>query len=170
VADYTRKGFVDGRVVRLPTVCVRPGRPNAAASSFVSGIIREPLHGERAACPVDPGLELWLTSPRAAVQNLAHAAALDAEALGARRTLNLPGITVSVAQMLAVLERVGGAEARRRVVFERNPAVERIVSSWPARFDVARTLGLGFARDGGFDDLVQGFLAEEARASGVRPA
>jgi nucleoside-diphosphate-sugar epimerase len=167
VADFSRRGFVDGRVVRLPTVCVRPGKPNAAASSFVSGIIREPLHGQEAVCPVDAGLELWLSSPRAAVANLAHAAALDPGALGPQRILNAPGITVTVAAMLEALERVAGPGARGRVRFREDPAVSRIVSGWPARFDVGRALGLGFTRDGGFEALVREFLADEA-AGGSR--
>jgi nucleoside-diphosphate-sugar epimerase len=161
VADYSRRGFVDGRVMRLPTVCVRPGKPNAAASSFVSGIIREPLHGENAMCPVGPGQELWLSSPRAAVANLVHGASLRAEAMGLQRIVNVPGITVTVAEMIAVLERVAGAEVSRRVSFGEAPAVQRIVSSWPARFDVSRAMTLGFVRDADFETLIRGFLADE---------
>ncbi len=162
VADFSRKGFVDGRTVRLPTVCVRPGKPNAAASSFVSGIIREPLNGERAVCPVDRDLELWLTSPATAVRNLVRAAKVEASILPAYRAVNLPGITVSVAEMLSVLERVGGAEAARRVSFEENPAVRAIVDGWPARFDVSRALAMGFTADPGFDALARAYLAERA--------
>jgi len=164
VSDFSRKGFVDGRVARLPTVCVRPGLPNAAASSFVSGIIREPLNGQEAVCPVGSDLELWLTSPRCAVSNLALAAMLPTEAVASRRILNLPGITVSVGGMLAALEKEGGAEARGRVVFREDPAVRRIVSSWPARFDTGRALGLGFQQDAGFESLVRDFIADRAAA------
>jgi nucleoside-diphosphate-sugar epimerase len=162
VSDYSRKGFVDGRVTRLPTVCVRPGRPNAAASSFVSGIIREPLNGLESVCPVDASLELWLSSPRAAVANLAHAAWLPAASLGERRVVNLPGITVTVREMIAVLGRLGGREAAGRVRFAQDPAVDRIVSSWPSRFDVSRAIGLGFVRDPGFESLVRDFIADNA--------
>jgi nucleoside-diphosphate-sugar epimerase len=162
VADYSRKGFVDGRVLRLPTVCVRPGRPNAAASSFVSSIIREPIHGEPSVCPVGRELELWLSSPRTAVANLAHGASLGGEALGSQRIINLPGITVSVAEMLASLARVAGPQAAARVSFVEEPVAKRIVSSWPARFDVGRALALGFSRDLAFDDLVRDFMADEA--------
>jgi len=167
VADYSRKGYVDGRVARLPTVCVRQGMPNAAASSFVSGIVREPLHGREAVCPVGTALELWLSSPRAAAANLLHAAWLPPEALGALRIINLPGITVSVAEMIATLERVAGREASARIVFREDPAVSRIVSTWPARFDVRRAISLGFVRDSGFESLVRDFIADEA-AEGAR--
>jgi nucleoside-diphosphate-sugar epimerase len=165
VCDYSRRGFVDGRVMRLPTVCIRPGKPNAAASSFVSGIVREPLHGERAVCPVGPGQELWLSSPAAAVANLVHGASLDARALGPRRIINLPGITVTVAEMIAALGRVAGKEAAARIDFGDVPAVQRIVSSWPSRFDVGRALALGFRRDADFESFIRGFIAgEEAEA------
>jgi nucleoside-diphosphate-sugar epimerase len=164
VADYSRKGFVDGRVARLPTVCVRPGRPNAAASSFVSGIIREPLSGQESVCPVGTALELWLSSPRAAVANLAHAAWLVPGSLGERRTVNLPGITVTVAEMISALERLAGPEAAGRIRFREDPAISRIVSSWPARFDVGRAVGLGFVRDPGFESLVRDFVADQAAA------
>jgi nucleoside-diphosphate-sugar epimerase len=170
VADYSRRQFVDGRVLRLPTVCVRPGRPNAAASSFVSGIIREPLRGEEAVCPVPAGQELWLSSPLAAVANLAHAAFLPPEALGSRRIVNAPGITVSVAQMIAALGAVAGPQAAARVTFGENPSVRRIVSSWPARFDVGRAVALGFVRDSSFEALVRGFLDDEEAARRVRGA
>ncbi len=168
VADFSRRGFVDGRVMRLPTVCVRPGKPNAAASSFVSGIIREPLRGENAMCPVEPGQELWLSSPDTAVANLVHGAFLETGALGAQRVINLPGITVTVAEMLTALERIAGADVARRVSFGEAPTVRRIVSSWPAQFDISRALALGFRRDPDFDALIHGFLADEASAKGVR--
>jgi nucleoside-diphosphate-sugar epimerase len=168
VADYSRRGFVDGRVIRLPTVCVRPGKPNAAASSFVSGIIREPLRGEKAMCPVERGQELWLSSPGAAVANLAHAASLMAETLGTQRIINAPGITVTVAGMIAALERVAGPEVAGRVSFGDAPAVRRIVSSWPARFDVSRAIALGFRLDGDFEGIIRAFLADEETAGSLR--
>ncbi len=170
VADYTRKGFIDGRVARLPTVCVRPGLPNGAASSFISGIIREPLRGENAECPVGRDLELWVSSPRTAVANLIHGALMDAQALGPRRIVNLPGITVTVSEMIAAVARVGGTAASARIVFREDPVVKRIVSSWPARFDVARALALGFGRDPGFESLVREFLEDEVAEKAVRRA
>jgi nucleoside-diphosphate-sugar epimerase len=168
VADYTRRGFIDGRMMRLPTVCVRPGKPNAAASSFVSGIIREPLRGENAVCPVGREQELWLSSPHAAVANLIHGASLEAGALGSRPTVNLPGITVTVGEMIASLERVAGAAVSDRISFGEVPAARSIVSSWPTRFDVARALGLGFVRDTGFEALIRGFVEDEAAAAGLK--
>jgi nucleoside-diphosphate-sugar epimerase len=159
VCDFSRKGFVDGRVLRLPTVCVRPGRPNAAASSFVSSIIREPLNGEPANCPVGRDLELWLTSPKAVVENLVHGARLPGEVLGDGRIVNLPGITVTVAEMIDALARVAGQGAAGRITFNGDEAVRRIVASWPAHFDVTRALGLGFTRDKGFVSLVEDYLA-----------
>jgi len=167
VSDYSRRGYVDGRVLRLPTVCVRPGRPNAAASSFVSGIIREPLHGENAVCPVDRGLELWLSSPRAAVSNLVHGGSLPPEALGTQRTINLPGITVTVDRMIASLAAVAGPGAAARIEFREDPAACRIVSSWPSRFDVRRALALGFTGDTEFGALVRDFMADEAAEKAV---
>jgi D-erythronate 2-dehydrogenase len=168
VADFSRKGFVDGRVLRLPTVCVRPGRPNAATSSFVSSIIREPIRGEGASCPVGRGLELWLSSPRSAVANLARGAMIPAEALGPSRIVNLPGITVSVADMIDSLSRVAGPEAAARVAFREDPVAARIVSGWPARFDVARAAALGFVQDEAFDDLVREFIADEVASAPLR--
>jgi nucleoside-diphosphate-sugar epimerase len=161
VGDYSRRDFVDGRVLRLPTVCVRPGSPNAAASSFVSGIIREPLRGQRSVCPVGRALELWISSPLVAVENLIHGAWLPPDALGHERIINLPGITVTVEEMIATLERVAGREVASRIAFGRDPAVERIVGSWPARFDVARALALGFSRDPDFEDLIRILMSED---------
>ena len=168
IADYSRRGFVDGRVIRLPTICVRPGKPNSATSSFVSGIIREPLAGLPAVCPVSPDLELWLSSPRTAVRNLAHGGRIDAQALGSGRILNVPGISVTVAEMIGSLRRMAGDEVAARITFAEDPFIRRIVSSWPARFDVSRALGLGFVGDASFEDLIAQFTAHLAaeRAAG----
>jgi nucleoside-diphosphate-sugar epimerase len=163
VCDFSRRGFVDGRVLRLPTVCVRPGRPNAAASSFVSSIIREPLNGEPANCPVGRELELWLTSPKAVVANLVRGAGLPGDALGEGRIVNLPGVTVTVGEMIESLARVSGHEAAGRITFNSDEKVRRIVASWPARFDVARALALGFTRDNGFASLIEDYLSTEGR-------
>ncbi|WP_345263112.1 D-erythronate dehydrogenase [Nibrella viscosa] len=161
VNDYARKGFVDGRVVRLPTICVRPGRPNQAASSFVSSIIREPLNGEPAVCPVSPALPLWLSSPDTVVQNLIHAARLPATYLGDWRTINLPGIQVTVQQMLDALGRLTDADTLGRVRFEPNEAINRIVSSWPGAIDNRRALSLGFQADHRFDEFIRQYMASD---------
>ncbi len=161
VNDYSRKGFVDGRVARLPTVCVRPGRPNKAASSFVSSIIREPLQGEMAVCPVTTDLALWLSTPDTVVQNLLHAGRLDAEALGSWRTLNLPGIGITVQQMLDALQHHSDAATLARVRFEPDDAIHRIVSSWPGRIDTTRALQLGFGVDHSFDEFIQQFISHD---------
>jgi nucleoside-diphosphate-sugar epimerase len=166
VVDYTRKGFIDGRVARLPTVCVRPGLPNSATSSFVSGIIREPLNGKDAVCPVGTGFELWLSSPRVVVANLVRAAFLDSGLLGNQRILNVPGITVAVSEMITALRNVGGKEAVARIQFRDDPVARRVVSSWPARFDVSRALGLGFSADTDFETLVRDYVADRSRAGG----
>lgn len=157
VNDYSRRKLVDGRVVRLPTICIRPGRPNQAASSFVSGIIREPLNGESAICPVSPQLGLWLSSPDTVIRNILHAAALDGDAFGHWRTVNLPGIGVTVQQMLDSLERLAGKETLDRVRFETDPVIHRIVSSWPSAIDNTRALQMGFKADVDFDDFIRQF-------------
>ncbi|MBZ5875025.1 D-erythronate dehydrogenase [Chromohalobacter israelensis] len=157
VNDYSRRGFIDGRVCRLPTIVARPGKPNQAASSFASSIIREPLAGQRAVCPVDPDLPLWLSSPRAVVGNLRHALQLDDAALGEWRTLNLPGITVTVTQLLDALERQAGAETRGLVDFTPDAAIDKIVASWPGGLDIARPLSLGFQADTDVDAVIRAY-------------
>ncbi|WP_110693648.1 D-erythronate dehydrogenase [Salinicola halophyticus] len=161
VNDYSRRGFVDGRVCRLPTIVVRPGKPNQAASSFASSIIREPLAGVEAICPVDAGLPLWLSSPRAVVANLVHALSLEGEALGDWRTLNLPGITVTVNEMLDALERQAGTAVRDLVRFEPDAGIDAIVASWPGGLETERPLGLGFRADSDFDAIIQAYLEDE---------
>ena len=158
VNDYARKNFVDGRVLRLPTICVRPGRPNLAASSFVSSIIREPLNGEPAICPVSPDLTLWLSSPATIIDNILKAATLDGAAFGDWRTVNLPGIGVTVQQMLDSLERLTDRETVNRVQFRPDPAIDAIVSSWPGTIDNTRALGLGFRVDTSFDQFITQYL------------
>lgn len=159
--EYSRRGFVDGLVLRLPTISVRPGLPNRAASSFASGIIREPLAGVPSICPVDPATCLWLMSPRRAIGALQRAAVLDADAIAARRVINLPGITVTVAQMLDVLSELGGAGARALVTFDRDAAVERIVASWPRCWDDGVARSLGFAADVDLREIVQSFIDDD---------
>lgn len=163
VNDYSRKGFVDGRVCRLPTISVRPGKPNSAASSFASGILREPLNGEASNCPVPLSTRMWLSSPDAAVKNLVHAIAVDGEKIGQWRTMNLPGICVTVGEMLDSLERVGGPAARALVTQEPEQRVIDIVCSWPGDFEVSRPLALGFVRDADFDSAVRQYKDEFVR-------
>jgi nucleoside-diphosphate-sugar epimerase len=163
--DYSRRGFVDGRALRMPTVAVRSGAPNKAASGFASSIIREPLAGEETVCPVPPETAMWLMSPAKAVENLVHGHELEAERLGPSRIVNMPGISVTVREMVAALERVAGAAAARRVRWERDPAVVRIVSSWPGRFATPRADALGFRADASFEEIVRAHLADTAAAA-----
>ncbi|GAA5168818.1 D-erythronate dehydrogenase [Ornithinimicrobium tianjinense] len=160
VNEYSRKGFVDGRVLRLPTISVRPGRPNSAASSFASGILREPLNGQPSQVPVPLETRMWLSSPDVAVRNLVHALEVDGDQIGPWRTLNLPGITVTVSQMLESLERVGGQQARALVTEVPDQRINDIVGSWPGDFDVERPLALGFQRDETFDAVVTQYRNE----------
>lgn len=159
--DYSRKGFVDGLVLRLPTISVRPGKPNKAASSFASGIIREPLNGETSVCPVSPEVRLWLLSPRKVIECLIRGAELPAASLGNSRVINLPGISVTVGEMVAALERVAGSEAAQRIEWSHEPAVDRIVSSWPGAWDTRRAQALGFCGDASFDDIIHAYIADE---------
>lgn len=160
VNEYSRRGFIDGRAPRLPTVSVRPGPPNRATSSFASGIIREPLNGEIALCPVERDVVLWLSSPGVVVENLVHCLTLSESLLGDRRTLNLPGISVSIAEMIRALERVAGKAATQRIEFKPDPVARRIVSAWPGRFDVSRATQLGFTRDRDFESVIRAYAAE----------
>lgn len=155
VNDYTRKGFLDGRTVRLPTIVVRPGKPNRAASGFMSNILREPLNGEAAVCPVPPETAMWIASPERAVDALIRAMELPGSSWGSNRTLNAPGITVSVAQALDALERIAGRDCAARVRFEPDPAIGRIVTGWPVRFATVRAQALGFAGDTGIDAVIR---------------
>lgn len=159
VNDMSRKGFIDGRTLRLPTVVVRPGRPNKAASSFASGILREPLNGEPSVCPVRPDLALWIASPRAVVRAFQHALATPAEAWAPWRTLNLSGITVTVEEMAAALGRAGGDVGL--IDWTRDPAIEAIVETWPARFETARADALGFGRDDSIDTILRAFKEDD---------
>lgn len=160
LSDYTRRGFLRGRAIRLMTVCVRPGRPNAAASGFLSGIIREPLAGQRARCPVGPRTEVALASPASAISGLLCAATSGDRAWGDRTAVNLPALTVTVGEMAAALERVAGPEARALIDWLPDPAVAAIVTSWPARFRADRAARLGLVPDPDFDSIVAMHLAE----------
>jgi D-erythronate 2-dehydrogenase len=159
INDYTRKGFVDGRVLRLPTVTVRPGRPNAAASSFASGIIREPLNGEEAVCPVERSTRLWIASPETAVGCLIAGHDISSDALGSNRSVNVPGLSVSVQEMVDSLERIAGRDVAMRIRWERDPRIERIVGTWPGAWDTTRARALGFPGDTSFDAVIRAHMA-----------
>ena len=161
LSDYARRGFVDGRVVRLPTISVRPGKPNAAASSFASGIIREPLNGERAVCPVDGETRLWLLSPKSAIEALIAGCEIDRAALGNRPVVNLPGLSVSVNEMVAALREVAGEEAVARIDWQRDERVEKIVGSWPGAWDTKRAEQLGLKGDKTFADVIRAYIADK---------
>jgi nucleoside-diphosphate-sugar epimerase len=163
VGDCTRRGYIDGRAVRLPTIVVRPGKPNAAASSFASGIVREPLAGEEALCPVGPETRLWVMSPAQAVRNLIHAHETPSAAWGRQRAVSLPGLTVSVREMLDALRQVGGEAAVRRVRFQPDERIAKIVYGWPARFDAERAQALGFTADTDIESIVRVYAEDHAR-------
>lgn len=163
VTDYSRKGFIDGRALRMPTICVRPGVPNKAASSFASGIVREPLNDQPAVCPVAPETPMWVMSPRKAIEGLIHGHEIDGAALGATRTLNMPGLATSVREMVGALEKVAGASVASRIRWEPDPAVIRIVNSWPGSFDPARATALGFAADPDFESIVRAHIQDELK-------
>ena len=162
VLEASRRGIVDAIACRVPTVSVRPGRPNSAMSSFVSGIVREPLAGLESVCPVPIDTRLWVASPAVTTANLAHAGTVPAASLQGVRTINLPGICVTPAQLLDSLERAAGADVRRLVRIEPDARVSSIVGSWPGAFDVSRALRLGFSADGHADALVTQFIADHA--------
>ena len=165
ISDYSRKGFVDGRALRMPTICVRPGVPNKASSSFASSIVREPLAGKETICPVIPETRMWLMSPRRAIDNLLHGHALQESALSAVRVINMPGLSVTVREMVDALERFAGPTASRYIRWEPDPAVARIVNSWPGRFSTPRAAALGFKADASFDDIVRSHAADTAATS-----
>ena len=160
LADYTRKGFLRGRALRLASISVRPGRPNAAASGFMSGIIREPLAGQRATCPVDPDTEVALASPAKAIAGLRRAATASDQAWGGRSAVNLPALTVSIADMAAALTRAAGPEVSALIDWTPDPEIARIVASWPARVDADRAARLGLTPDPDFGSIIAMHLAE----------
>ena len=162
VADYTRKGFLDGRVARLMTVSVRPGRPNGAASSFLSGIVREPLAGVDSVCPVDPSTEVALASPATTIAGILTVAEATREAFGGRTALNLPALTVTVGEMIDALAQVAGSDVAARVRMVADPAIARIVGGWPARFECRRTSSLGLKPDASYADIIRQYLGTTA--------
>jgi D-erythronate 2-dehydrogenase len=161
LADYTRRGFLDAVGIRLPSIVVRPGRPNKAASGFFSSIIREPLNGEEAVLPVEDSVLHWHASPRAAVGFLIHAAGVDREKLGPRVNLTMPGVCCTVAEQIAALRRIAGDKVTARIRREPDPLVARIVAGWPSRFDPRRALALGFQAEASFDEIIRVHIADE---------
>jgi nucleoside-diphosphate-sugar epimerase len=161
VSDYSRKGFVDGISIRLPTICVRPGRPNKAASGFFSNIMREPLAGQEAVLPVSDGVMHWHASPRAAVGFMLHAAGIDLAKVGPRRALTMPGLAVTVGQQIAALGKVAGDKVVARIRREPDPFIEEIVAGWPRNFDPKRALALGFKADESFEAIIRAHIEDE---------
>jgi nucleoside-diphosphate-sugar epimerase len=164
VADFTRKGFIRGRNVRLMTVSVRPGRPNGAASSFLSGMIREPLAGQRAVCPVPPDTPVALASPARTVEGLVRALEAGTEAWGARTAINLPALTTTPQAMAAALAEVAGAAVASRIDWVPDPVIAAIVTRWPSRMDAARAAALGLCPDPDFESIVRDYLRENPDA------
>jgi nucleoside-diphosphate-sugar epimerase len=161
LADYSRRGFLDGIGIRLPTVVVRPGKPNKAASGFFSGIIREPLAGQEAVLPVAETVRHWFASPRAAVGFLLHAAAMDTGLLGHQRNLTMPGLAATVADEIAALERVAGSKASALIRREPDATIASIVAGWPQAFEAQRARDLGFVGDASFDDIIRIHIEDE---------
>ena len=170
LSDYSRRGFFDGVGLRLPTICVRPGKPNKAASGFFSGIIREPLAGQEAVLPVPESVRHWFASPRAAIGFLLHAAKIDTAQLGARRNLSMPGISATVGEQIAALRKVAGEKAARLIRREPDPTIMRIVEGWPRNFDPKRALALGFRADSSFEQIIRIHIEDELqKSSSPRP-
>lgn len=167
LSDYSRKGYLDGIGIRLPTICVRPGKPNKAASGFFSGIIREPLKGMEAILPVSDTVRHWHASPRSAVGFLLHSARLDTAELGARRNLSMPGVSCTVAEQIEALEKVAGKRASALIRRVPDPVIETIVSGWPRDFDTARAQSLGFIAETDFEQIIRVHVDDEL--GGVLP-
>ncbi len=161
LADYSRREFIDGVGIRLPTICVRPGVPNRAASGFFSGIIREPLNGQEAVLPVSRDVRHWFASPRAAVQFLVHAATIDTERLGVHRSLTMPGVSATVDEEIAALRRVAGDRAVALIRDAPDEMIARLVGSWPGAFDARRAATLGFVAEADFDEIVRVYIEDE---------
>ena len=161
LADYVRRGFLDGIGIRLPTVAVRPGKPNKAASGFFSGIIREPLAGQEAVLPVSEDVRHWFASPRAAVRFLIHAVSLPRERLGARINLTMPGLSCTVGDEIAALARVAGPGVAGRIRREPDSVIEKIVAGWPQNFDARRAAALGFQAETSFEEIIRAHIEDE---------
>jgi D-erythronate 2-dehydrogenase len=165
LADYTRRGFVDGIGIRLPTICIRPGKPNKAASGFFSSILREPLVGQEAVLPVPDTVRHWHASPRAAVEFLVRGAVLDGEQVGPRRTLSMPGLSATVAEQIEALRRVAGEQAVRLIRREPDESIIRMVESWAPALEATRALQLGFTAESSFDEIIKVHIEDELGGS-----
>lgn len=168
LADYTRRGFVDGVGIRLPTICVRPGKPNKAASGFFSNIIREPLNGEEAVLPVSEDVRHSHATPRSAVNFLIRAATIDGAELGARRNLTMPSVSVTVAEQIDALRRIAGEGVVARIRREPDETITRIVAGWPRRFETKRAEALGFRAETSFDEIIRTHIEDELGGNFVR--
>ena len=164
VNDFSRKGYIDGRAVRLPTIVVRPGKPNRAASTWASSIIREPLAGAEVVCPVSRDSLMALLSPRRLIAALEQIHDMPAERLGYDRTVLLPGISASVAEMVEALRRAGGESAVKRIRWEPDPIIQKIVDGWPRAIDARRAGRLGIRADGSMDEIIAAFIADDLPA------
>jgi nucleoside-diphosphate-sugar epimerase len=167
LADYTRRGFMDGIGIRLPTICVRPGTPNMAASGFFSGIIREPLAGHEAVLPVAEIVRHWFASPRAAIGFLVHAAALEGARLGMRRTLTMPGVSATVGEQIAALRKVAGDNVAQRIRRQPDASVMTMVDGWPRNFMTERALTLGFQAERDFEEIIRIHIEDELHGTWV---
>jgi nucleoside-diphosphate-sugar epimerase len=165
LSDYTRRGFMDGIGIRLPTICVRPGKPNKAASSFFSGIIREPLAGQEAILPVPDTVRHWHASPRSAVGFLIHAAGLDGGKLGNRRNLSMPGVSATVGEQIAALRKVAGDAVAARIRREPDPVIMKIVEGWARNFAPERALALGFRAERDFEEIIRIHIDDELQGT-----
>ena len=161
LADHTRRGHMEGVSIRLPTICVRPGKPNKAASSFFSGILREPINGEEAVLPVSEDVRHWFASPRSAVTFLLRAASLSMEEIGPHARLDMPGLSATVGEQIAALRRVMGEDVARLIRRERDPKVETIVAGWPEAFEARRARALGFEAETSMDEIIRVYLEDE---------
>ncbi len=168
LADYSRRGFLDGVGIRLPTIAVRPGKPNKAASSFFSSIIREPLAGQETVLPVADSVRHWFASPRAAVAFLVHAAGLDRERLGPHVNLTMPGFSCTVGEQIAALARIAGPKVAARIRREPDALVERIVTGWPQNFEARRAAELGFVAEKSFDEIIRAHIEDELGGTFVK--
>jgi D-erythronate 2-dehydrogenase len=168
LSDYTRRGFFDGVGIRLPTVCVRPGKPNKAASGFFSNIIREPLNGEEAVLPVSDQVRHWHASPRSAVGFLVHAATMDTSAIGPRRNLTMPGYSATVAEQIEALRKVAGENVVARIKRVPDPVIDGIVAGWPRNFNAQRSVQLGFKAESSFEEIIRVHIEDELGGNFVK--
>ena len=168
LCDYSRRGFFDGVGIRLPTICVRPGKPNKAASGFFSNIIREPLNGEEAVLPVSDQVRHWHASPRSAVGFLVHAATMDTAAIGPRRALTMPGYSCTVAEQIETLRKVAGENVVKRIRRETDPVIDKIVAGWPRNFNPQRALALGFKAEANFEEIIRVHIEDELHGTFVK--